>query len=271
MGLVFNIQKYALHDGPGIRTTVFLKGCPLKCQWCHNPESIRSDIEIIYNESKCIHCGMCVDFTEPDKCPTLALEYAGKDMSPQELFDVISKDVVFYDESDGGVTFSGGEPLLQSDFLLQVLKLCKEHKIHTAIDTSGSVAFSKIKPLLPYIDLFLYDLKHMDIGFHQELTGFSNELIKDNYLKIITSHQVNLRIPLIKGVNDSTEHMKILLAFAKHEHLVKVNLLPYHAYAEHKYSKTMREFIRFEPPTKDQLNHLLSLCQAEGLVCKIGG
>lgn len=271
MGLVFNIQKYALHDGPGIRTTVFLKGCPLSCQWCHNPESIRPDIEIIYNENKCIHCGMCHNFTKAEFCPTLALEYVGKEMTPQEVFDEIAKDIVFYDQSGGGVTFSGGEPLLQSDFLLELLKLCKKHQIHTAIDTSGMIDFSRIEPLLEYIDLFLYDLKHMDRQIHKKYTGSYNDLIKDNYLKIIQTHEVYLRIPLIKGVNDSLEHINAVLDFAMHDHLIQVNLLAYHAYAEHKYEKTDRAFKMFEPPSQDSLEALKDLCLSKGLECKIGG
>lgn len=272
-GQVFNIQKYALHDGPGIRTTVFFKGCPLKCLWCHNPESIKTEQELSFNSDKCIKCSSCSEFTNAEACPTLALEQVGCLMTVQALFDEIQKDIVFYEQSSGGVTFSGGEPLLQSDFLLEILKMCKKHNIHTAIDTTGFSAWEKIAPLLDYVDLFLFDIKHMSSEIHQQFTGVPNELILENFKKIILTNDVYVRVPLIKGFNDSLENITELCRFVKSKHTIQINFLPYHGYAENKYSNLLqdREFSKFEKPDEEHIQKIIEVCKKYQIICKIGG
>lgn len=272
-GQIFNIQKYALHDGPGIRTTVFFKGCPLKCAWCHNPESIKSASELTMNEDKCISCKHCSDFTDPEPCPTLALERVGKSYEADQLLTEILKDVVFYDQSHGGVTFSGGEPLMQASFLLEMLKLCHAHNVHTTLDTTGYAKWSAIEPLLPYVDLILYDLKHLDDTLHQSHTGVSNKLILENFKRIIETNDVYVRVPLIKGFNDDDENIRQLIEVSTHEHVLQINLLPYHAYAENKYDHLVQktEFQSFAQPSEKRINEIVQMCQSHDIKTYIGG
>lgn len=272
-GQIFNIQKYALHDGPGIRTTIFFKGCPLSCEWCHNPESIRQEDELIFNASKCIKCDHCSDFTIAEPCPTLALEAVGKSYTVTEIMDEILKDVVFYDQSGGGVTFSGGEPLMQHEFLLDVLKDCKKHDIHTTIDTTGFSNWNHIEKLLPYVDLFLFDIKHLDSDRHKALTGVPNELILDNFKKIIQSNDVYIRVPLIKSFNDQMENIKTIIAFAKSKHVLQINFLPYHAYASNKYDHLVNklQFKSFDKPDQAFIDLVLKECEENNVTAYIGG
>lgn len=272
-GQIFNIQKYALHDGPGIRTTIFFKGCPLKCAWCHNPESMKLASELTLNMEKCIGCKHCSEFTDAEACPTLALEQVGKTYSVKSLFDEITKDVVFYDQSHGGVTFSGGEPLFQHIFLLEILKMCKEHNIHTTLDTTGFAQWEHIKKLLPYVDLILYDIKHLDDDLHHSYTGVSNQLILENFKKIIKTNDVYVRVPLIKGYNDDEKNILKLCELVKDDHVKKVNFLPYHSYAENKYSHLVdkKVFKTFEKPSEERLNAILDLCKLHDINAYIGG
>jgi len=272
-GQVFNIQKYVLHDGPGIRTTIFFKGCPLSCKWCHNPESIRRDQELSFNKGKCIGCNHCNDFKDPEPCPSEALSFVSKDYSVDELMIEIMKDHVFYEQSGGGVTFSGGEPLLQSDFLLEVLKVCKKNGLHTAVDTSGFSPWANFERLKPYVDLFLYDIKHMDSDKHKALTGVGNKLIIDNFKQLILDHDVYLRLPIIKGVNDDAENMKEVRSLITSDHVLQVNLLPYHNYAENKYNQLMNhiEFEAFQRPSDEQLESLKSFFESFNITTYIGG
>ncbi len=272
-GQIFNIQKYVLHDGPGIRTTVFFKGCPLKCGWCHNPESIRSSQELTFNKSKCITCDHCEDFTNPTDCPSEALQFVSKSYTVDELMIEIMKDHVFYDQSGGGVTFSGGEPLLQSDFLLEILKRCKENGLHTAIDTSGFAPWNHIEKLLPYVDLFLYDIKHTDSKKHELLTGVPNDLIISNFKELIKNTDVYIRLPIIKNVNDDLEHIKSVNRLITTDHVKQVNILPYHNYAENKYDQLIIEstFKVFERPTEKQLETIQSFFESFDVEAHIGG
>jgi len=263
IGVIFDIKRYAIHDGPGIRTTVFFKGCPLSCSWCHNPEGIASSGELIFRNNRCVGCGECftackkgaISFVhgkpEIDRkicdlcgectsaCPSTALEMIGKSISKQQLVEEIEKDRVFFEESGGGVTFSGGEPLQQADFLRAVLKECKKRGIHTALDTTGFAPYEVIETIKPYVDLFLYDLKMMDEKKHLEFTGVSNTLVLDNLKKLSQNgSSVQVRIPLIPDVNDTGDCIRKIASFiADQPSLKDVSLLPYHDIAAQKYER----------------------------------
>ncbi|MEE9573853.1 MAG: glycyl-radical enzyme activating protein [Candidatus Neomarinimicrobiota bacterium] len=193
-GIIFDIKKYAIHDGPGIRTTVFLKGCSMECQWCHNPESKNFGIEefVVKNRVK----------------KSNKHEIVGYEISVDEVMEKIEKDRVFYDESNGGVTFSGGEPLLQINFLLELLKSCKKSDIHTVVDTSGEAGWKDFEKIQNYADLFLYDLKIIDDDLHKKYTGISNKRAHDNLMKLIVGgNNVELRIPLIPDITDTESNI----------------------------------------------------------------
>jgi len=234
-GLIFDIKKFALHDGPGIRTTVFFKGCSLDCWWCHNPESLRKIPEKIQVNSVQTSNKLC-EGTE---------ELFGREYSAPELLAELKKDQVFYDESGGGVTFSGGEPLLQVNFLQEILQLCRQSGINTAVDTSGYVANSYFGKVYDYTDLFLFDVKIIDDGLHAKFTGVSNKLILRN-LNWLTERgeKVIIRIPLIPGVTDTEKNLSELAAhIMKLKNIKKIDLLPYNEIAESKYK-------RFNKPTR---------------------
>jgi len=235
---IFDIKRYAINDGPGIRIVIFMKGCNLNCAWCHNPESISTETERMYAPSKCIRCGTCVIacpekaitltsegiITETERCnisgccaevcPTKAIELSGKSMSVAEIMNEIEKERVFFDQSGGGVTFSGGEPLLQSKFLIELLDECGKRGIHRAVDTAGLANTEIIQAVAKRTDLFLYDLKLMDSERHRKWVGVSNEKILEN-LKLLseTGEQIIIRIPLIGRVNDDAENMHATARF----------------------------------------------------------
>ena len=207
-GKVFNIQHFSIHDGPGIRTTVFFKGCPLHCKWCHNPESISEKREIILYEERCIRCGACVKV-----CTSGAAHRDGDiivtELSTEEVINEIVKDLVFYDQSGGGVTFSGGEPLLQYEFLTSILQFCKKQNIHVAIDTCGFASPEIIDMISQYTDLFLYDIKIPDSRKHEEFTGVPNEIIHHNLQRLVElGKEVIVRVPLIPCVNDDVKTIR---------------------------------------------------------------
>ena len=254
MGMIFNIKRYGIHDGPGIRTTVFLKGCPLNCLWCHNPEGIAEEQEFMWWEGRCIGCGSCqsvcpkdcISFADDclqlnqdqcdlcgvcvDACTSQALELVGKEMTVTQVLGEIERDMIFYDESGGGVTLSGGEPLMQPDFSHSILKSCKKLKIHTTVDTCGHAQFYTITKMCDYVDLVLYDIKVINNEKHEKLTGTTNELILEN-LKTLSRNRQKLivRFPLIPGVND---HERDILEFGEFvsslSTVTEVSLLPYH-------------------------------------------
>ncbi len=297
---IFDIKRYAINDGPGIRIVIFLKGCNLNCAWCHNPESISTETERMYAPSKCIKCGTCViacpekaitltldgiitnaelcNMTGrcPEVCPTKAIEMSGTHISVNEIMNEIEKERVFFDQSGGGVTFSGGEPLLQSQVLIELLDECGKRGIHRAVDTAGLANTEIILAVAKRTDLFLYDLKLMDSEKHREWVGVPNEKILEN-LKILAEIGVKMiiRIPLIGGVNDDVENMEATARFVAELSGEKkeVNLLPYHKIAQTKYQKLGRpeEFLLLEEPTKETQLNAIAIFQEYGIKASIGG
>lgn len=298
-GRIFNIMKYSIHDGPGIRTTVFFKGCPLNCQWCHNPESQRFDQELMYRTERCIDCGQCLEIcssgatifiegklrylrekcTACGKCCTVChagvRELVGKKMSVREVMTEIEKDLIFYDESGGGVTFSGGEALMQPEFLLEILKSCREKEIHTAVETSGFVNLDALQTLSNYVELFLYDLKVMDSRKHQGLTGVSNELILSNLRWLAENHpQVIVRVAIMPGINDDEGNLCKIGEFVKSlKHVTEIHCLPYHKAGVEKYMRLglKYQFPYLESPDKERMVQIAKKFEQFGLTVKIGG
>ncbi len=263
-GIVFDIKRFAIHDGPGIRTTVFLKGCPLRCWWCHNPESqeVKSETDVKKN----LLDGISFDKTE----------IVGKLMSVEEVIEILEKESVFYDESGGGVTFSGGEPMLQPEFLTELLKASKEKGFHTAVDTSGFAKTEYFKEILGLTDLFLFDIKHTNDAEHRKFTGVSNKLILKN-LRFLTENDAHIiiRIPLIPGINSHKNEIgnMIELLNSFDGKIKEVHLLPYHDFAKNKYRRFEKEnkLINLPVLEKSQIQIIKSRFENEGFKVKIGG
>ncbi|AET69424.1 glycyl-radical enzyme activator family protein [Desulfosporosinus orientis DSM 765] len=298
-GMIFNIMKYSIHDGPGIRTTVFLKGCPLKCLWCHNPEGQKYGQELICRPERCIGCGQCLEtcakgailfhqeklryFRENCSvcgqcslvCPAGARELVAKTMSVKEVMTEIEKDIIFYDESGGGVTFSGGEALMQPEFLLEILKECRKKEIHTAIETCGFVKLEVLAKLKDYVDLFLFDIKHMNSRKHQELTGVPNELILANLTWLAENHaNVILRLAVIPGMNDEEAGLDQLGEFVKSlKSIQEVHCLPYHQAGVEKYRRLGLDYplLDLQPPGDDYMAEIKKRLEQYGLKVSIGG
>ena len=273
---VFDIQRSSFVDGPGIRTTVFFKGCNLRCAWCHNPESQSAAPQMMLYADKCISCGKCLEKCPHDLrscelcgkcelyCPAEARRVCGKQYTADELVEEILADKLFYDTSEGGATFSGGECMLYPDFLAVLLRKCKENGVHTAVDTAGHVPFSHFERVLPFTDMFLYDIKSMDTDTHKAYTGVGNELILENLAKLLTlGTKVRIRVPLIAGVNDSEQEMLAMSDFfKKHGTPEKIELLPYHAMGESKARAIGREPRIFAAPEKERIDALYALLNA---------
>jgi len=286
---IINIQKYSLHDGPGIRTTVFFKGCPLSCFWCHNPESQKLTPEIMFFEDRCTECGECIKYCPSnevsprscagcgacvDICPSNAKELVGKSFSISELIKEIKKDAVFYEESGGGVTFSGGEPLLQYEFLSKILSSCAENEIHTAIDTCGFAPWKNFEILIDNIDLFLYDLKFIDDKKHIKYTGVSNKIILENLKKLSNlKKRIFIRIPIISGINDDDDNIKRSAELLSKLKIEQVNLLPYHKIGMEKYKRINKEYkmTGYEKPSNEKLMEIQSIFNDFDIKTKIGG
>lgn len=296
---IFAIKRYALHDGPNIRTTIFFKGCPLRCHWCHNPEGIDFNIAVITRADTCVGCGECLikcpnaalqqtagvihrdaDLCTAcgscvDTCPALAHESTGWLMTTKQLMHEIQKDEPFYDQSGGGVTVSGGEPLCQPEALLALLQSCAARGIHRSVDTS---AFAPTKTLLrvaQQTDLLLIDLKHMDNDRHQHSTGVGNELILHNLQQLSAKgHPVRVRIPLIPGVNDDENNIRATGAFvASCPSVQGIDVLPYHPSATAKYRKLGQQYkgTHFTIPTREHLNDTVTLLKNYLSDVHIGG
>lgn len=259
-GVVFDVKRFALHDGPGIRTTVFLKGCPLSCAWCHNPEGRSRNLELLFWEARCTGCGTCIEACPAnavsivdnaarvdrerctvcgacvDVCPTGARAVAGEVWSVERILDVVEKDLLFYDESGGGVTLSGGEPLAQPAFAAALLGACRGRRIHTAVDTCGCAEWSALERVARETDLFLYDVKHVDAAMHKELTGVSNERILENLRRLSDGgHRLWIRYPLVPGRNDGeAEIIALGRLVACLDSVATVHLLPFHWGGERK-------------------------------------
>ena len=270
---LFDIERTSYVDGPGIRTTVFFKGCNLRCAWCHNPESQSAKPQMMFYKNKCTGCGKCKEKCPHDLeacelcgkcalyCPHDAREICGKEYTVDEVIKEILKDKIFYDNSGGGVTFSGGECMLQIDFLEEALKECKKNGIHTAVDTAGHVPFDYFERILTYTDLFLYDVKCFDSDKHKQYTGVENQLILENLKKLLaTDSSVWVRIPIIPTVNDSSEEMRSIKEFLiSCGHPEKVELLPYHAMGEHKYAAIGKQAQTFSVPSEEKMKHLKNI------------
>lgn len=298
-GRVFNVQRFSVHDGPGIRTTVFLKGCPLSCRWCHNPEGQAFHPEIVVVEARCIECGECVtacpmglpsavgggwavDRTRctvcgacVDACPTEARQIAGRDMWVDEVMAEIVKDRVFFDDSGGGATFSGGEPLAQSRFLLAALEACRTEGIHAAVDTSGLAPQDRLLAMAELADLILFDLKFVDAERHREFTGVSNATILANLEVLAQVHRaIWLRVPVIPGVNDDAENVTATARLAASLPSVRrVSLLPYHRLGADKLRRLGSAGLLADvnPPTPDHMRALAVRLQSAGVATTIGG
>ena len=254
-GKIFEIKRFAVHDGDGIRTTVFFKGCPLNCVWCHNPEGISFETQEAFYGHKCIGCGECkrASFSAED-CLGEARVLYGKDTSADELLPILLEDRDFYKSSGGGVTLSGGECLMQADFCAEILKRLKENGIHTAVDTCGFVSKETLDKVIPYTDIFLYDLKAYDNDVHIKCTGKPNERILENlkYLDRI-GKDVEIRIPYVPGCNsDQIEGIAQFLSELRH--ITKIRLLAYHNYAASKYAAlNMENTLPSKLPTDEEL------------------
>ena len=278
-GQVFDIKHYAVHDGPGIRITIFLKGCPLNCVWCHSPESQSRSPELLTNQEKCIGCGTCVKACPVDAvkgpgeidrkacnvcgacaevCYANAIEIIGREKTIEQVLAEVEKDRDLLMVSGGGVTLSGGEPMAQPEFTLELLKHLKQEGYHTALDTSGYAPWVKLKQALDYTDLVLYDLKHMDSSKHQQYTGVKNELILEN-LDRISDHgkRIWVRVPLIPGVNDDEEHIKTLIEYVRDLNVERTFFLPYHEIGVPKYEALNRVYnYSGEPHSLDRLKEI---------------
>jgi pyruvate formate lyase activating enzyme len=294
-GMIFDIKQYAINDGPGIRTTVFFKGCPLSCWWCHNPESQSRSPELIYRANRCTLCAECVgscphaaisvdtqgrtDLSLCDNCGSCAevcfngaRELLGHEMSVAQVMQAIERDVLFFDTSHGGVTFSGGEPLLQRKFLAELLRLCRAHEIHTVVDTSGYAAWDAFDSLRADVNLFLYDLKLMDDTRHRRYTGVSNHLILNN-LKMLSEqgHELFIRIPLIPGINDDLENLRQTGEFlAALKNISTVELMGYHDIAQSKYQALGLDYRLpgTQPPSPESMQTATGILAGFGLNVK---
>ena len=306
-GKVYDIQPFSVQDGPGIRTTVFLKGCPLRCPWCHSPESQLFPAQLSWIQMKCVGCGACAELcpigaitydapveTSPGKiirpliidrdkctncgactahCHPKALFLCGTDYTVEQVMEKVIGDIPFYKRSGGGVTISGGEPLCQPKFVFALLKALKAADIQTAVDTTGFVSGDVIREVLPYTDLFLYDLKHMDSVRHKEVVGVPNEQIHTNARLICSlGGKMQVRIPLITGINDSDENMHATGRFCAEicDAVTSVQLLPFHNLGDAKYPRIGRTDIFSVPkPTDERIEECKSILESYGLTVTV--
>ena len=300
--LVFNIQKFSTHDGDGVRTTIFFKGCPLKCRWCHNPESQRYEKELIFHHNKCVVCGKCVVkcpqqansivdgklVFDRDKCTACgvctdwcikeAREIAGKEYTVDELVKEAKKDQIFYEQSGGGVTLSGGEVMAQNiDYIEQLCKRLHREGISVFIDTSGYTKYENLKRLIPFADVFLYDIKAIDSEEHKDYIGVDNALILENLVKLSNDGEgIYARLPIIGKVNATDEYINSVIRFLEDNHVKvqQVNLLPYHDIGKGKYASLDRPYdeASMVKPDKELMEHFKAMFEEHGFTkVLIGG
>ncbi len=298
-GVIFDIKRYAIHDGPGIRTTVFFKGCPLRCRWCHNPESWVTLPEPSWRGRRCLACGECfrtcdagaitLKDNQPatdaarctvcgecvDACPGEAREIIGRSVESATLATEIEKDLVFYEQSGGGVTFSGGEPLQQPDFLQALLEECRAREIHTAVDTSGYAEPQVIQRINEQVDLWLFDLKHIDNQAHQRLTGAGNELILENIRRLASAgSNVVVRVAVVPGFNDDDANIEATGRFvASLDRVSGVDVLPYHGAGHEKSNRLTgpRVVLNTRAPDAQRLRTIAERLRSFGLQVRTGG
>lgn len=299
-GLIFDIKKFAINDGPGIRMTVFFKGCNLQCKWCHNPESMSPKVQKMYNVKKCIGAVKCIEICPNDAlemtqegivtnydvcnlcgkcaevCPTKAFEMLGKDISINDLMKKIDNEAIFFDQSGGGVTFSGGEPLMHSEYLLKILKECGKRFYHRVVDTTAFAKLETVLEVANYTELFLIDLKVMDSVKHKEFTSVGNEKILSNITELAkTNCEIIFRIPLIKDVNTSKENIEETAKFINslEGNRSVVNLLPYHNIAGNKLFKlgNLTNLNVFETPSNIEIEKIISIFENFGITATVGG
>jgi pyruvate formate lyase activating enzyme len=287
LGLIFNVQRFSLHDGPGLRTTVFMKGCPLSCPWCHNPESRSPLPELVRLGHRCMRCGRCDeaelttpavrgrDLADVDACPTGALQAIGVVVEVDDLVRDVLRDRVFYDQSGGGVTFSGGEPLMQAVFVGEAMRRLRDEGVRTALDTCGHASWDDLERVAAVASLVLYDLKLFDERRHRAATGASNAIILRNLEALCEVHaDIWIRIPVIPGVNDDEENLVATARFLQRlRGISRVELLPYHATGEAKFARaglpyTLKGTL---PPSVERLEQLSAPFRDAGLPAAIGG
>ena len=296
-GLIFNIQRFSIHDGPGIRTTVFMKGCPLKCLWCSNPESQDFSPNLIVRDINCKGCGECIKvcpegaitITEEDgrkidwdrcnhclKCADAciynSLNVCGRYMEIKEVLDEVMSDKDFYRNSGGGVTVSGGEPLSQAGFVTKLLEASKREGLHTALDTSGFAPWEKMEEILRFVDLVLFDIKHLDSGEHKRMTGFENKLILENLKKVSKIKDTWLRLPIVADFDDSEEYIRRIIILGKDLGVQKISLLPYHEGGRSKSEQIGRPYPipEAKAPSDEHVQYLKELIEKEAIKASIG-
>lgn len=292
-GKIFNIQKFSTHDGPGIRTVVFLTGCPMRCIWCSNPESQRAFGVILWDERKCIGCGLCKQSCAyaivpgmqgidencircgecVKRCPSMALERIGEDMTVERVMEAVKKDKAFYEESGGGITISGGEPLCQPEFVTVLAEEIKREGYHLAIETTGYADWNVLDKIFGLCDMILYDIKHMDSEQHKKYTGVSNERILANARRAgEKGFPLIYRAPLLGGINADMANMDALGEFAVETGVKEIHLLPYHTYGENKYKllRTRYQCAAYRP-SEEEIRRIRDLLERKGIMVKIGG